>query len=494
MQPNLKKNYVYRTFYEVLILLTPFITTPYVARILGADGTGNYSFTHSIISYFMMVGALGTVGYGTREIARVRDDKYKVSKLFWEIELMTVMTVSFCLLVWLGFILFSTTYKYYFLVLTPFLFSTMFDIHWLFSGLERVKNIVIRNTVVKFAGIILLFILVRKKEDILIYCLINSATAMIGSLSMWVYLPKMLVKVNFRELTFKHHFHETLIYFIPTIASSVYTILDKTLIGAITGSSYQNGYYEQATKIIKLVKSVVFVGLNSVMGARISYLFAEERIEEIKKRMKKSISLIFLLSYGAIFGIIGISSKFVPVFFGDGYEPVITLLYLMSPLILIIGISNCLGKQYYTPSGQRKRSAKIILLGSAVNLIFNLIFIPRLGAYGATIASIIAESVISVIYVQMSAGYMTWRIIWEATWRRLIAGGIMCALVFGSGEMLASQSVWVIFAQFLIGCFSYTAILYLLHDSMLAELIQLVQKHLRKVMKRAGKGKQKRQA
>ena len=477
-EPSLKKNYLYRVFYEVLILITPFITTPYVSRVLGADGVGVYSYTYSVITYFMLFGALGTASYGAREIARTRDDKYKSSKLFWEIELMTVFTSSVCVICWLVVILVSSKYRLYYIALMPYLFSTMFDISWYFTGFEKIKNIVLRNSAVRILGIVLLFVLVKKKEDLLLYCVINSVTALLGNLSMWFYLPDMLMKVNVRTLEFRHHFHETLVYFIPTIATSIYTVLDKTLIGLITGSEYQNGYYEQATKIINIVKSVVFVAVNSVMGARISYLFAGEKYDEIKRRIARSMDFIYLLAYGAVFGIIGVASRFVPVFFGDGYEPVVTLLYAMVPLVLIIGTSNCLGNQYYTPSGQRKRSAKVIVLGSIVNLCLNLLLIPRLQAYGATIASVIAETTITVFYIQMSAGYMTWKQLWRFSWKRLIAGGAMCFVVLLIGQYVPASGILMVILQVISGGVVYGLLLMAIRDRMLLELLQMGKRYL----------------
>ena len=138
-QPSVKKNYIYRLSYEILILLTPFITTPYVSRVLGADGIGIYSYTSSIMTYFTLFAALGTASYGAREIAQHRDDRQKSSKLFWEIELMTVGTSLICLLVWIFVILFSSGYRYYYLALTQTLFGTMADISWYFTGYEQIK-------------------------------------------------------------------------------------------------------------------------------------------------------------------------------------------------------------------------------------------------------------------------------------------------------------------------------------------------------------------
>lgn len=473
-KPSVKINFIYRIFYELLIVLAPFVTTPYVSRVLGPEGVGTYSYVSSIMAYFTLFAALGTSSYGEREIAQHRDNKKESSKLFWEIELMTVLTTSICVVIWIVCVIFSKEYRYYFLALTPLLIGTMGDISWYFMGHEQVKYIVIRNCVCKILGILGLFVFVRQKSDLLIYILLNSVISMLGNLSMWTYLPKMLVKIDFRTLHLKRHFKETIIYFVPTIATSIYTVLDKTLIGLITQSSYENGYYEQATKIINIAKGVVFNSVNAVMGARIAYLFAQEKYEEIRTRIHRSMDFILLLGYGTVFGICGIASKFVPVFFGNGWDAVVILLYAMSPLIVIIGVSNCLGSQYYTPGGQRARSAKVIVLGSVVNLLCNLALIPILGGVGATVGSLVAETVISILYVKMSDGYMSGLILVQCSWKRLIAGSLMCAGVVGIGNYLKINAVVGLCVQVISGVIIYMGVLLLLKDSMLIELMNMV--------------------
>ncbi len=482
--PSVRKNYKYRLFYELLVLITPLITAPYVSRVLGADGVGVYSYTSSIMSYFTLFAALGTASYGAREIAQHRDDRQASSKLFWEIELMTVFTSSVCIVVWVIVILVSTDYRPYFLALLPLLFGTMLDISWYFTGHEKIKNIVIRNSLCKIAGIAALFIFVREKSDLTLYIFLNSLITLIGNLSMWFYLPKILTKVDFHTLHFKRHLRETLVYFIPTIATSVYTVLDKTLIGVITKDTYQNGYYEQANKIITLAKSVVFTAVNSVMGARMSYLFSKDRQEEVHRRIGRSMDFIFLIGFGAVFGILAVAERFVPVFFGDGYEPVVSLLRLMSPLVLIIGISNCLGSQYYTPSGRRAQSSRYLIFGSGVNLILNLGMIPFLGAQGAVIASLAAEGVISVLYVLNSGGYMTALQLLRFAWKKALAGCIMLAAVTGVGMVSPGSELIILVIQCVVGVGVYFLVLLLLRDGLLLEFTHTGIEMCRKVKAR----------
>ena len=482
--PSIRKNFVYRLLYEILVVITPLITTPYIARVLEPDGVGIYSYVSSIMTYFTLFAALGTVSYGSREIAQHRDNKQVASKLFWEIELMTVLTSSICLIAWIILIIFSTEYRIFFIAITPTLLATMFDISWFYTGHEKIIYSISWNAICKILGIFLMFVFVKEKGDLALYVIINASVLLLGNVSMWIFLPKLLTRVIFSTLSIKKHFRETLIYFIPAVATTIYTVVDKTLIKVITGDVFQNGYYEEATKVINLVKSLVFTSINSVLGARISYLFAKKADEEIKNRINRSMNFILLLGYGCMFGIIGISSNFVPFFFGKKYTAVIGLLNTMSVLIIIIGISNCLGTQYFTPSGRRKESAKYIIIGCVINLILNMCMIPALGATGAVIASIIAETTIMVLYLRNSRDYFDAKGLITLSWKRMVAGTIMCGAVRFIGFLPSNHMFAKLLLQIIIGIIVYSTVLMILKDSLFSELktqsMQTIKRYVKK--------------
>ena len=221
------------------------------------------------------------------------------------------------------------------------------------------------------------------------------------------------------------------------------------------------------------MNSVAFMAVNSVMGARTSYLFANNKTDEIKEKIRHTVDFVYLIGFGAVFGLLGVAGRFVPLFLGPNYDQVVPLLSIMTPLIVIIGTSNCLGSLYYTPSGQRKKSAKIIVFGAVTNLCLNLLLIPKLGAYGAIIASIAAESVITIIYVQKSAGYLKWPTILRLSYKRIIAGVIMFAAVYMTGKWLTISDVYVIIIQIIIGLAVYGIILLAAKDTMAYELIDI---------------------
>ena len=442
---SIKRNILYNTFYQVLTLILPFITAPYISRVIGAAGIGTYSYTLSIQTYFSMFAALGTASYGIREIARNRDDEYKRSKIFWEIELLTVITTTICLIGWMVVIGISNEYKIFFVILTMNLINTMFDISWFFAGMEQFKYTIIQNTIFKILGVVALFIFVKRPEDVTLYVLIMSLSTLLGTISMWLYLPKFIKKVKFKELKVFPHFKETLIYFIPTIATSVYTVLDKTLIGVITKEPKENGYYEQAIKIINMASAVTFASLNTVLSSRNSYLLME------------------------------VTDKFVPIFYGKGYDEVITLIKILSPLIIIIGISNCLGSQYYNPAGLRNRSAKFIIAGACTNLILNLILIPNFGARGAAVATIIAELTITMLYLKRCDGFYSFRLLLKSAWKKIIAG-VGMIIIISLLNLLNIGDLGMLILQVSVGVLVYMTILFMIKDEFVVETFNQLRK------------------
>ncbi|MDY5578092.1 MAG: flippase [Lachnospiraceae bacterium] len=472
-QPSVKKNFLYSIIYQILNVLTPFITAPYVSRVLGAEGIGIQSYTASVQQYFLMFAVLGTLSYGAREISMNRHDPYKRSKLFWEIELMVITTTTVALLGWFWLIFFTTKYRIYYMVLTIGIIASVFDISWFFNGMEQFKITVIRNSIFKILGILCLFIFIKSNKDLLLYIFIVAVSNLISNFSLWPYMKRYLIKVNPKKLELKKHFKETLIYFVPTIATSVYTVLDKTLLGLITSDVTQNGYYQQAEKIINLAKSIVFTSINAVVGVRNSYLFAEKQFDEIHQRIKTSFEFIFFMGFGCCFGIMGVAKSFVPMFFGPGYDPVVGLLYIFCPIIVIIGISNCLGSQYYTPCGKRKQSANYLIVGAVVNLYLNLLFISRFGAYGAAVASVIAETVITVLYVKFSDGYGNIKLLIDTGAKKLIAGIGMFVVVYLMNNIQVNSLVLVV-AQVMVGAVVYGLLLVLLRDKWTCEIIKTV--------------------
>lgn len=464
--PSLKINILLNMFYQVLTVITPLITAPYISRVLQADGVGINSYTASLLTIFTLFAALGTASYGKKIIAGFRDDIKSYSKAFWEIELITLFTTSIFLVAWVIFALLYVSYRPYMLVLSFTLLATLFDISWLYGGLERFQYAVFVNATYKVTSVFFIFMLVKTKNDLLMYTAITSISTLLGTASMWLFLPKYIIKVHIDLSSLKQHFKSTVVYFGPSIATSIYTVLDKTLIGIITRSDLQNGYYEQATKIISIVKSICFDAINVVMMARASFIFSQNDEKKLSDICDTTYHLTSLLSVAACFGIIGVSKTFVPVFFGEGYIPVVVLLDILAVVVIVIGISSVANTIYYFAGGHMRNATKLILIGSGTNLILNIALIPFLGSYGAAIATLIAESIITILFINGTNGFIKWIDIIRFFGKKLCSGLIMLiTILILDRNMLNINNYVKLATEIMTGAIVYIIILIILKDS-----------------------------
>ena len=463
--PSLKMNIALNMLYEVLVVITPLITAPYVSRVLQADGVGINSYTTSLLTYFTLFASLGTANYGKKVIAAHRDDISSYSKAFWEIELITVFTTTICLAIWITFAFLYKQYTAYMLVLSFTLLSALFDISWLYGGLEKFQYTVTVNSLFKIASVICIFIFVNDKEDVLVYTAIMAISTLLGNVSMWLFLPKQVIITKIERSSIIKHLRGTLVYFGPTIATSIYTVLDKTLIGIITDSNLQNGYYEQATKIINIVKSVCFNSINGVMVARASFLYSHNNVVELNKIKDISYHIITFLSIGACFGLIGVSDIFVPFFFGEGYEPVVGLITILSIVVVVIGISSVANTVYYVAGGYMRKATKLILIGSLTNLILNIVLITKYQAIGAAISTLIAESIITILFVHGTDGFIKWHDIGHIISKKIVAGIVMLICILMIKRIIVGMNDAAMLAVMIsAGALVYILILALLRD------------------------------
>lgn len=215
---------------------------------------------------------------------------------------------------------------------------------------------------------------------------------------MWFSLKNYVILIPIRELHVFSHLKGAFALYVPQIAIQVYTVLDKTMLGLIVKSNYENGYYDQAHKIVHVLLMVV-TALGPVMIPRISNLFARRDMEAIENYIGKSFNLVWLISLPIVSGILAVADVFVPFFFGRGFDKVIILLSLFSFIIIPIGMSNIIGIQYLLPTGRERYLTVSVTIGAIVNFILNYFFIHWWQSIGATISSIIAE--ISVTAFQL---------------------------------------------------------------------------------------------
>ena len=396
---NITKNYMFNVTYQVLIIILPLITVPYVSRIFGADGLGIFSYTVAISSYFIMLGSLGINLYAQKEIAYVHEQENMRTKIFYECIILKIITLSISLFIFYFTFVRLSEYGLYFKILCLEIIANMIDISWFFQGMEEFKKTVSRYILLRFISLICIFIFVKEKEDLYIYFLIYVLSVVIGNLSLWFYLPKQLSeKINIKKINLIKHLKPALILFIPQIAININGVLDKTMIEAMSNNIAEVGYYDQAYKIIRLLYAMI-TAMGTTMLPRISNYFAKNETIKIKEYIAKSVNFVFFFGMPIMFGIITISDNLVPIFFGNGYEKVSILIKLLSPIIIFIGLSNVFGIQYLLPTKKQNFYTISITTGTIINFLLNLLLIPRFFSIGSEISTNFAE--LSVLLLQL---------------------------------------------------------------------------------------------
>ena len=413
---RLQINLMLQSFYQVLIVITPLITSPYISRILGADGLGIYSYSYSISNYFAILAMLGTITYGSKVIAKTRDDKYERSKIFFEIITLQILLATIGTIIYTVFVVASgQEHIGIFLIQAMMIVACAFNVGWFFFGMEEFRITVTRNVVIKVVQIICIFLFVKTKSDLWKYVFIMAFGELLSQLSLFLIIRKY---VRFVKPTLKgilRHIKPNLLLFIPGIAFAVNQDLDKTMIGLF--SSYANtGFYYNAEKLIKIPTGII-TGVGVVLLPYVTNSIAVNKGKNTSGFIKKAIYPMMFLTVALSVGIISISREFVPIFFGEGYEPCIDLIKIMAFTMIFKAIADAIRTQYLIPNDREKDYSTAVLVGAVVNCILNLIMIRSYGAMGAAVATLISEALVFIIYNV---------IIWKDT--RLIIDLVKCCI------------------------------------------------------------------
>jgi len=474
---SIKKNYIYNLSFTVYNALIQLITLPYIARILGKENIGLQAFTVSLSQYFIFFAILGIAMYGIREIAYVRNDKIKLSNTFIDLWLILIITTILSSIFYIIFIHFQKS------DLKPFLwaqgialFTVCFDISWFFQGVEDFKKIAIRNFIVKTVTIISVFILVKNKEDLVLFILILTSGNAISQIVMWKYLTKY---INFKLYHFdlkriKLHFFRNLRMFVLQIAIQIYQYLDRTMLGYI-GNVSEVAVYDLAQKFVRLTLLITGT-LGTVMMPKISNLITENKHEEVKINIEKSLKMAITISLPIMFGIIAVSKTFIPIFLGSEYLRVADLMVLLSPIVLIIPIGNIIGVQLMIPMGKELLVSICPISGAIVNVILNLVLIPKFYSTGSVIASIGAEFVGTFLAIYLMRKQIDILKTLLRNYKSFIASSIMFILIYTIPTLLSSTLLYIFLLQLIIGIISFSSILIILKDEFILSLIKIIKK------------------
>ncbi len=467
-EKSVKKNYIFNLLYQIFTWLTPLITTPYLTRILHPEGIGLYSYSSSLVSYFTLFAVLGTTVFGSKLIGSAANDPEERSRSFYELTLLRLITTAIALTVYL--ILFCVILKenaLLFLILSLSILNIVVDITWFFQGMEDFGKIATRSLAVRVLFVLSIFLFVKTEADLNLYVLLSVGLTLVGNLFLWCSLPKYLVRVQ--DIKPFRNIKTILQLFVPTIAIQIYTVLDKSMIGWFSPTVAENGYYEEAHKIVT-VALMAITSLSAVLIPRISRLFKEKDFEGVKTYTYKSYAFTLFLGVPMALGLIAVANFFIPLYLGDEFEKSILLLQIFACLIVFIGLSNVTGIQYFVPCDKQNLLTLTVTVGAGVNFLLNLLLIPKFYALGAAIATVIAEftvTLVGLVYICKKDGFKG-SILLKQTYKYLIAGGVMFAALWLIKGFL-SVSILHLILLIAIGMGIYFLMLLLLRDALFFE-------------------------
>lgn len=458
------KNYIYNTAYQLLLIITPLITAPYISRVLGVTGVSVANYVYSIVTYFILFGTVGSSLFGQREVAYYQDDPVKRSSVLKEIFAFRIVMVSASIAVYLLTAVRMSKYGTVYLLMIFELIATAFDISWFFQGMEDFKKTVVRNVVVKLAGIALIFLFVKSPEDVNKYAVCMTLPTLLGNLSLWAYLPKYIVKSPFSVKSVLGYVKPMLALFLPQIAMEVYTVLDKTMLGQFSANIDEVGYYTYSQHIVKMLLQII-ASLGVVMLPAMANAFAKNDNKKITEMMGNSFKFVFMLGCPMMFGIAAVANNLVVWFYGDGYEPVGPLIMLISPIILIIGVSTITGRQFLLPTKRQSAFTVSVFCGAAVNFVLNLCLISRFGAIGASVATVVAEATVTAVQLFSVRKYLPLGKYFKENIKYLLFGAVMFAAVFALAQVTSGILGTVI--QVAVGGAVYLLLLVVTKDEIL---------------------------
>lgn len=459
---------MYNVIYQLLLILLPLITTPYISRVLGTDGVGTYAYTYTVANYFVLLAMLGVKNYGNRSIAAVRDDKELLGKVFWQIYGLQFWCSIAALAAYFGFIIFfESDFRTIQMIQGIYVFSGLLDISWLFFGLEEFKITVLRNIVIRLINLACIFIFVKTPADIWKYTLIMALGLFCSQGYLWFYVKGMVKWYRPKAADMLKHLRSELVLFIPIIAVSLYKMMDKIMLEQMSTIT-EVGYYESAERILNIPLGII-TALGTVMLPRMSSLAAKGKSAESRKYIHNSMIFAMFMASAMMFGISGIAEDFVPVFLGEEYLPCVLLLRVMSPTVPFIAWANVIRTQYLIPNHEDRSYIISVILGAVVNMVINMLLIPRMDAMGAVIGTVCAEGSVCLCqtfmvrkkleisrYLKDTAAFfvigggMLWMILmmrgifsnpFAVLGSEIIAGGAMYAVVSGGYLLLRKQMI-----------------------------------------------------
>lgn len=478
MAQSVKVNYILNLINTGTQMLFPLITFPYVCRVIEADGIGQINFFQSIISYISLFTCLGIPMYAIREIARDRSDVVQMNRTAMEILLLHLMLtlVGYAIVAILCLTVPQIQVNIpLFLILSLTIFFTAIGCEWFYQGIEDFKYITIRGLIIKTVSVVLLFIFVKSKTDLLYYGCYTVFGVLGGNIFNFFRLRKYIHRENiiFSELHIKRHIKPVLKVFSFSVVTSIYLQLNTVLLGFLK-NALAVGYFAAATKVMQMLLTMSAC-LGSVMMPRASHLIAENKEDEFNRLIQKSYDFTLAIALPMTIGLIFCAPSLITALCGVKFEHSILPSQIIAPIILMVAISNVFGIQVLFPKGKINIVTLSCSIGAVADLILNLCLIPFFSYIGTSIAYLGAEVATTVSMYFIGRRYIP-IIYFKKSHLTYALGCIVMALALYGINLLQLPTLTILLLQGCCGVLSYFIILCICKDEMLVQMLSKIKR------------------
>lgn len=478
MAQSVKVNYILNLINTGTQMLFPLITFPYVCRVIEADGIGQINFFQSIISYISLFTCLGIPMYAIREIARDRSDVVQMNRTAMEILLLHSMLtlVGYAIVAILCLTVPQIQVNIpLFLILSLTIFFTAIGCEWFYQGIEDFKYITIRGLIIKTVSVVLLFIFVKSKTDLLYYGCYTVFGVLGGNIFNFFRLRKYIHRENiiFSELHIKRHIKPVLKVFSFSVVTSIYLQLNTVLLGFLK-NALAVGYFAAATKVMQMLLKMSAC-LGSVMMPRASHLIAENKEAEFNCLIQKSYDFTLAIALPMTIGLIFCAPSLITALCGVKFEHSILPSQIIAPIILMVAISNIFGIQVLFPKGKIYIVTLCCGIGAVADLILNLCLIPFFSYIGTSIAYLGAEVATTVSMYFIGRKYIP-IIYFKKSHLTYALGCIVMALALYGISLLQLPTLTILLLQGCCGVLAYFIILCICKDEMLVQILSKIKR------------------
>lgn len=478
MAQSVKVNYILNLINTGTQMLFPLITFPYVCRVIEADGIGQINFFQSIVSYISLFTCLGIPMYAIREIARDRSDVVQMNQTAMEILLLHSMLtlVGYAIVAILCLTVPQIQVNIpLFLILSLTIFFTAIGCEWFYKGIEDFKYITIRGLIIKTVSVVLLFIFVKSKTDLLYYGCYTVFGVLGGNIFNFFRLRKYIHRENiiFSELHIKRHVKPVLKVFSFSVVTSIYLQLNTVLLGFLK-NALAVGYFAAATKVMQMLLMMSSC-LGSVMMPRASHLIAENKEDEFNRLIQKSYDFTLAIALPMTIGLIFCAPSLITALCGVKFEHSILPSQIIAPIILMVAISNVFGIQVLFPKGKINIVTFCCGIGAVADLILNLCLIPFFSYIGTSIAYLGAEVATTVSMYFIGRKYIP-IIYFKKSHFTYALGCIVMAFVLYGLSLLQLPAFTILLLQGCCGVLAYFIILCICKDEMLVQILSKIKR------------------